>query len=126
MDDEKILDLFFARSEDAIAAAGESNGPWNTYVQNATATVNDDGTFKIVIDVTDIGWSGTAYSKQCYTFHLGREGEGSNGQNPDLKLDGNLGNATVTLNGKNYTLTSVPGASTGANFWGCLGLTITQ
>lgn len=100
------------------------DGKWVTYVQSdKIITVNDDKTFTVVTDVTDIAWSETTLPKQCYTFHLGREGEGSDGQNPDLKLT-NAINESVTANGKVYTIVSKPGASAGVDFWGCLGLII--
>ncbi len=100
------------------------DGNWNAYAHEMISTVNEDGTFKIIIDVTDIEWSEAGLSKQCYTTHLGRPGEGSDGQNPDLKLTGSLGNSVVELNGKTYTLVSVIGSSSGVEFWGCLGLII--
>ena len=57
---------------------------------------------------------------------MGREGEGTDGQNPDIKLTSELGNSKITVDGKTYTLTSVRGSSSGLEFWGCLGLTITN
>ena len=99
------------------------SGNWTVHVHEFTSSVSD-GSFTLVIDVTDIGWTESGYPKPGYTCHLGREGQGVNGQNPDLKLTGDLGNSSVTYNGKTYSLVSVLGSSDGAEFWGCLGLTI--
>lgn len=124
---EAEVDLWVYDLQENPYASGRTDwsGNWSVYVQTPTLTVNDDGTYVIVIDVTDIGWSEAALSKKCYTFHLGREGQGVNGQNPDLKLTGALGNSTVTVGGNVYTIVSVPGSGDGAEFWGCLGLVIT-
>ena len=99
------------------------SGNWYAHEQSFTLTVNNDGTFSLVIDVTDVAWSEASLSKQCYTTHLGREGQGSNGQNPDLKLTANI-RSTITVGTTTYTLVSVPGSGDGAEFWGCLGLII--
>ena len=101
------------------------NGGWTAHTPDITVAANEDGSFVFVFDVTDIGWNNT-HEKQCYTFHLGRAGEGTDGQNPDLNLTGDLGNSSVALGGKTYTIISVRGSSDGAEFWGCLGLTITK
>ena len=99
------------------------DGKWTVHMQKMTTTIGD-GTFTVVIDVTDIGWTESGLAKQCYTFHMGRAGEGTDGQNPDIKLTCDLGNSNLIFNGKTYTLTSVRGSSSGLEFWGCLGLTI--
>ncbi len=107
-------------------AAGKTDwsGSWTAHEQHPVITINDDGSFALLIDVTDIGWDNTDLSKQCYTTHLGRRGEGANGQNPDLKLSVSV-NSTITVGDSKYTLISVPGSGDGAEFWGCLGLIIT-
>ena len=103
------------------------DGGWTAHTPDYTITISDDGTFRFIFDVTDIEWVNT-HAKACYTFHLGRAGTGSgNNANPDLRLTGNLGNSSVTHNGKTYTIISEPGATDdGAKFWGCLGLIITK
>lgn len=108
------------------ASDGSSwNGGWTSHTPPYVATVGDDGTFKFVFDVTEIQWVNT-HAKACYTFHLGRSGEGAdNNANPDLRLSGELGNSSVTYDGRTFTIVSVKGADdNGAKFWGCLGLTI--
>lgn len=113
--------------ENPYAASNGSswNGGWTTHEPPMVITINDDGTFRFVFDVTDIEWVNT-HAKACYTFHLGRAGTGNDDNaNPDLRLTGNLGNSSVTHNGKTFTIISVPGADdNGAQFWGCLGLII--
>lgn len=106
-------------------AAGKTDwsGSWTAHNQDPVITINDDGSFALLIDVTDIGWNNPDLSKQCYTTHLGRQGEGSNGQNPDLKLSVSL-NSTITVGEAKYTIISVPGSGDGNTFWGCLGLII--
>ena len=113
--------------ENPYAASNGSSwdGGWTAHEPPMVIMINDDGTFRFVFDVTDIGWVNT-HAKACYTFHLGRAGTGNDDNaNPDLRLTGNLGNSSVTHNGKTFTIISVPGADgDGAQFWGCLGLTI--
>ena len=113
--------------ENPYAASNGSswNGGWTGHTPPYVITVSDDGSFRFIFDVTDIGWE-NSHEKACYTFHLGRAGTGSgDNANPDLILTGSLGNSSVTHNGKTYSLMSEPSAtSDGAKFWGCLGLTI--
>lgn len=100
------------------------DGGWTSHTPPYVVTISDEGTFKFIFDVTDIEWFNT-HSKACYTFHLGKAGTGAdNNANPDLKLTSDLGNSSVEYNGKTYTLVSVRGSDSGAEFWGCLGLII--
>ena len=123
---EAELDMWVCDLQENPYYAGRTDwsGNWYVYVHEMETTVYDDNTFKVVIDVTDIAWSETDYPKPGYTTHLGRPAEGSNGQNPDLKLSGELGNSSVVFNGKTYSLLSVKGSGSGAEFWGCLALVI--
>ena len=113
--------------ENPYAASNGSswNGTWTAHTPPYVIRISDDGTYRFIFDVTDIEWVNT-HAKACYTFHLGRAGTGADDNaNPDLRLTGSLGNASVTHNGKTFTIISVPGADgDGAQFWGCLGLTI--
>ena len=108
----------------AASNGASGDGGWTAHQPTMVTILNDDCSFRLVFDVTDIEWVNT-HEKACYTFHLGRAGTGGgNNANPDLKLTGALGNSTVTENGKVYTIVSKPGAGSGADFWGCLGLVI--
>lgn len=113
--------------ENPYAASNGSSwsGGWTSHKPPMVITINDDGSFRLVFDVTDIEWNNT-HAKACYTFHLGRAGTGADDNaNPDLVLTSALKNSTVTHNGKTFTIMSEPGASgDGAKFWGCLGLII--
>lgn len=108
--------------ENPYAAGGTWSGNWVVYEQTPTITINDDGTFVVVIDVTQVEWSETTMDKSCYTLHFGAK---QNGKTPDVKLADGLENSTVIIEDKTYTLVYVKDSTDGAEFWGGVGLTIT-
>ena len=88
---------------------------WDGFTQytfNATLELGDNKTFRLYYDIT----SAPSY---CYTVHFGEKVQ----TNLTLGAEKN-GIVYETSAGDKYTLTSVPGSTQGAEYWGAIGVKV--
>lgn len=100
---------------------GAWNGSWNEHnTFTRVATVNEDGTWTIKFDITDM-----PVASLPYTGHF-KLNDGSNSDNigSDLKLADAEDGKSVTLNGKKYSIVNKVGSDDPAVAWGCVALKV--
>ena len=99
----------------------------------ANANINADGSWTrhladvkpiVTVNATNftLAWDISALPSKAYTMHLG---VGTEGDAPDYKPAEAFSVDTVIGN-KAYNVRCVPGSEDGKDFWGCVGLTITE
>ena len=90
-------------------------GSW-TRTNPELAITAADGVWTITIDVTDV----EASSYVCHACVGSTEGANTNLSFKEAFTE------TIVIGSKSYTILSVPGSSQQSEFWGALGLTVTQ
>ena len=107
---------YFDLQQNPQADHGNWEGSWNSYYDlMVVSCVAEDGTFTIAYDVTDMGI-------YAYTMHLNKK---SDGGAADYKITEKV-DKTVTLGGKKYQLINFPGSDKPEEYYGCVGLKITD
>ena len=104
--------LYFDIQQNPMADHGDWNCEWIVIKPEIVTITVENGTFTVTYDVT-------AVENYAYTMHFGRN------EKDDFKITEKV-DKTVTLGGKKYQLINFPGSGEAHEYYGCVGLKITD
>lgn len=121
--EKDTLDSFLNHTHFDLQQCG---GAWKSYDKLArTATVNDDGTWTVKFDITELPVDGAAYTSHFTHKEPDEEGYAES-KFRDVKLteEQAVPGKSVTLGGKKYSISNVVGGSTQDTNWGCVSIKV--
>lgn len=104
--------LYFDIQQNPMADHGDWNCEWIVIKPEIVTITAENGTFTVTYDVT-------AVENYAYTMHFGRN------EKDDFKITEKV-DKTVTLGGKNYQIVNFPGSGEAHEYYGCVGLKISD
>lgn len=114
-DEFKALNLYCDVQKNPQADHGDWNGGWDTTELTLVTCTAENGVFTIKYEVTSV-------ANYAYTMHFDKKEDGGVA---DFKITAKV-DKTVTLGGKKYQIVNFPGSGEAHEYYGCVGLKITD